>query len=108
MNNALKFCIIILAIFALAYVKISFFPSSIQPKVKKPPKEEKRLVVPTVDEIRKNEETVDVYFLSQNLNNEDIYKVVTRVCPKGQSSIVIAIKELVSVTILSRSAGSPS
>jgi len=95
MNNALKFCIIILAIFALAYVKISFFPSSIQPKVKKPPKEEKRLVVPTVDEIRKNEETVDVYFLSQNLNNEDIYKVVTRVCPKGQSSIVIAIKELV-------------
>ncbi len=78
-TNWQKFGLVVLIGGSLAAVKFAFFPSS-QPPVSEEPKQEEEVVVPKSDDVNADvpKSYVNVYFISQNKNKQEVYKIVKR------------------------------
>lgn len=78
MNNWQKTGLILLVIGTLVFIKISFFPSSEKPIPTEKTVTEEPVQKP--EEINENvpKSYVNVYFIGQNANKEEVYKVVKR------------------------------
>ena len=101
MNNWQKIGIIVLALASVWYVKTTFFPTEFTPKqppVKKPSDivlDEKNTEKP---EEKTEKEYVNIYFIGQNENGQEVYKAVKRVydVEHDGSKLRFAVKTLVS------------
>lgn len=127
MSNFSKIVIIILLILSFFFIRekwgnnITNFLSSINglPKIEIPSfnkkEEQKQEVVkkpteiPTKNEITNEKETVSVYFLALDANDNGIYKKVQREVPIGQNKLEFAINELLKgPNIVEKSTGAYS
>lgn len=127
MSNFSKIVIIILIILSFFFIKekcgnnITNFLSSINglPKIEMPsftkkeePKQEvvkKPTEIPTKNEITNEKESVSIYFLALDSNDNGIYKKVQREVPIGQNKLEFAINELLKgPNIVEKSTGAYS
>lgn len=96
MAKGQKIGLILLIIGTLAFIKIAFFPSSEKP-VKEQSTQEEQLTKP-VEETNENvpKSYVSVYFIGQNSNKEEVYKVIKREyhAEKDGTKINFSIKNL--------------
>lgn len=78
MNNWQKLGLGLLIVGTLAFIKMAFFPSAQLPQTEETATEEKiKLPEETNEDVPKS--YVSVYFLGQNDNKEEVYKIVKRV-----------------------------
>lgn len=127
MSNFSKIVIIILLTLSFFFIKekwgnnISNLLSSIEgmpkielPTIKKEDNNKEEIVkkpteVPTKKEATKDKETVSIYFLALDSNDNGIYKKVQREIPIGQNRLEYAIKELLrGPNIVEKSTGAYS
>ena len=127
MSNFSKIVIIILLTLSFFFIKekwgnnISNLLSSIDgipkielPSIKKEDKKKEEIVkkpteVPTKKEVTNDKETVSIYFLALDSNDNGIYKKVQREIPIGQNRLEYAINELLKgPNIVEKSTGAYS
>ena len=127
MSNFSKIVIIILLTLSFFFIKekwgnnISNLLSSIDgipkieiPAIKKEAKKKEEIVkkpteVPTKKEVTNDKETVSIYFLALDSNDNGIYKKVQREIPIGQNRLEYAINELLKgPNIVEKSTGAYS
>ena len=127
MSNFSKIVIIILLTLSFFFIKekwgnnISNLLSSIEgmpkielPSIKKEDNKKEEIVkkpteVPTKKEVTKDKETVSIYFLALDSNDNGIYKKVQREIPIGQNRLEYAINELLKgPNIVEKSTGAYS
>ncbi len=127
MSNFSKIVIIILLILSFFFIKekwgnnITNFLSSIEgmpkiefPSLKKDDKKKEEIVkkpteIPTQKEIKNEKNTVSIYFLALDANDNGIYKKVQREIPIGQNKLEFAITELLKgPNIVEKSTGAYS
>lgn len=79
-----KFGLVSLIVVTLAAVKVAFFPSSKQAVEQQPAQEEEQVAKPPED-LNENvpKSYVSLYFIGQNKNKEEVYKVVKRAYKPG-------------------------
>ncbi len=77
MTNLQKISLTLLIIGTIAFVKFAYFPSSQAPEPEQPSQEE---VAPPKEETNEDvpKAYVNVYFIGQNKNGEEVYKIVKR------------------------------
>lgn len=102
MNNFQRIGIIIVAILAVIYIKITFIGSP--DIIEKPVQKSTEIVVPQEDEleeIKKEDEIIyevaNVYFIAHNTNGEEVYRAVKReYLPEYGSKLKYAVKMLIN------------
>ena len=120
MSNFSKIVILIILVLSFFFVKektgfnwdglLSSFNLKNAPKIEIPQKQEEAEVVKAPVEILKEDEvkpeTVNIYFLALDKNDNGIYKKVKREVPKGENKLEYAIKELLKgPNIVEKTAG---
>ena len=127
MSNFSKIVIILLLTLSFFFIKekwgnnITNLLSSIEgipkielPSIKKEDKKKEEIVkkpteVPTKKEVTNNKETVSIYFLALDSNDNGIYKKVQREIPVGENKLEFAINELLKgPNIVEKSTGAYS
>lgn len=119
MSNFSKIVILIILVLSFFFIKEKtgfnfdgIFSSLKIPKIEVPQPNEKEEIVKTPTEVIKDDEplqTVNVYFLALDSNDNGIYKKVKREVPKGEDKLNFAINELLKgPNIVEKTAGAYS